>query len=506
MTRAIFILLLAIVCACGQKLGLRDIDYLIILNRESDVLIYYPPLPLDQVANAWAGYSVARRLSTNWTGPLFGVRRASDSAITNIGYMANNDMDYVALGAFCGLSDGLVITNHDQTGNGHHRFQLTAANQAKVFSGTVKILPLGDSITWGYQEQTSIGGYRGPLYSLLTNKGWTVDFMGPGSAGPATLPDKDHAGYDGAKIFGIDSNIDPLIESYSPNLVLLMAGMNDVLQADDMANAPTRLQTLWNKFIAQVPGVRIFVGSVTPVDGVNHGLTPTIVTFNNAVSNLVLSLGSAQVTFIDIHSSITTNDISDDIHPVASAYTNIANKWAATITNATVSGSVVRGSNGAVVAFYDGVNDTDATAQDVALVQPWTALIQMEHDSWTTLERVYDGYVALSGTVFQNDASPKLSMYAGFLGVVGPSLPLDTPGLITCIWSGAGSSIQLNVTTATTGNPGTASPQGVRVGCDANGVLYSNIKVSEFLVYGSTLSGGNITILQTNLNYKFGDW
>src|SRR6185503_15255025 len=40
---------------------------------------------------------------------------------------------------------------------------------------TLRVLPLGDSITFGAGAG---GGYRAPLYQLLTNAGYSVDFIG----------------------------------------------------------------------------------------------------------------------------------------------------------------------------------------------------------------------------------------------------------------------------------------------------------------------------------------
>src|SRR5713101_7644123 len=59
----------------------------------------------------------------------------------------------------------------------------------------IRILPLGDSITYGYDVP---GGYRLPLYQVLTNAGYNVDFTGTQTGnGAADLPDPDHEGHPG---------------------------------------------------------------------------------------------------------------------------------------------------------------------------------------------------------------------------------------------------------------------------------------------------------------------
>jgi len=42
----------------------------------------------------------------------------------------------------------------------------------------LRIMPLGDSITYGSNNDGVGGGYRYPLYVALTNAGYTVDYVG----------------------------------------------------------------------------------------------------------------------------------------------------------------------------------------------------------------------------------------------------------------------------------------------------------------------------------------
>jgi hypothetical protein len=61
-----------------------------------------PSLPLDNFTTVSRAYSVARRLRTAYTGPLFRVRRSSDNTEQDIGYTANNEVDGTALLNFVG--------------------------------------------------------------------------------------------------------------------------------------------------------------------------------------------------------------------------------------------------------------------------------------------------------------------------------------------------------------------------------------------------------------------
>src|SRR6185295_18895699 len=90
------------------------------------------------------------------------------------------------------------------------------------------------------------GGYRLPLYQLLTNGGYNVDFTGTQTDnGAADLPDPDHEGHSGWTIRGINAIApDVLASTDDPDVILLLIGVNDYNQNDDLANAHTRLQGL----------------------------------------------------------------------------------------------------------------------------------------------------------------------------------------------------------------------------------------------------------------------
>ncbi len=116
-----------------------------------------------------------------------------------------------------------------------------------------KIMPLGDSITRGNDV---LGGYRAPLYTLMTNWLDTFTFVGSAtdyatttltSAGQAHH--EGHGGFaitNGAGMAGIDENLVTWIgpSGVAPDRILLMIGANDIYNRYDMVNAPTRLSAL----------------------------------------------------------------------------------------------------------------------------------------------------------------------------------------------------------------------------------------------------------------------
>lgn len=91
--------------------------------------------PLDVYTGAAAAYSL-RLLRTAYAGSSIRVRRSSDSAEQDIGFV-NGVLDTTSLLSFCGAGDGFVVTWYDQSGNARNLTQATAAAQPRIVSSGV---------------------------------------------------------------------------------------------------------------------------------------------------------------------------------------------------------------------------------------------------------------------------------------------------------------------------------------------------------------------------------
>jgi len=112
---------------------------------------------------------------------------------------------------------------------------------------TVRIMPLGDSITYGMADE---GGYRKYLSHFMRERGYdNLDFVGPEGSNSATFTyngqqvtyDDNHAGYSGYSITdlqgGWSGKLNGILETmqsgdyikkYSPDIILLQIGTNDI--------------------------------------------------------------------------------------------------------------------------------------------------------------------------------------------------------------------------------------------------------------------------------------
>src|SRR3954464_6255473 len=192
-------------------------------------------------------------------------------------------------------------------------------------NGGVRVMPLGDSITDGYNVP---GGYRINLWQRLAAGGYTTDFVGSGFNGPASLGDHDHEGHSGWRIDQIDANIVGWLQTYTPRTIMLHIGTNDINQNFDVEHAPARLSALIDKIRATAPNVELFVAQITPES--DPTLESRVTTYNAALPGIVAQKGP-MTHLVDMHSAITTSDLADGVHPNATGYDKMGARWYAAL-------------------------------------------------------------------------------------------------------------------------------------------------------------------------------
>jgi VCBS repeat-containing protein len=201
------------------------------------------------------------------------------------------------------------------------------------------VLPLGDSITYGWtatdyaQGQTNLDdGYRGPLWWDYAFNGTMINFVGPNTSGDSLLPDQSHAGTAGQRSDGSLAALPGLLSTQHPDAILLMTGTNDIFQetqpAAHIADSITRMLKLVN---ATSPDTMVYVATLTPINPVYDGETgdDTAIPLVNAAIKQAVSQAQAQgihVTLVDT-SSMTLSDIADAAHPTTAGYSKLANIW-----------------------------------------------------------------------------------------------------------------------------------------------------------------------------------
>lgn len=222
-------------------------------------------------------------------------------------------------------------------------FQTSRAYNIRRRGLSLAILPLGDSITFG-TDSTDGNGYRLDLENLLVPAN-SIEFIG--SVMQGSMTDNDNEGHPGFTITEIAAEA-PQDFSKTPNVVLLMAGTNDVIQDLDLSNAPARLGTLIDALTGNLTESTIIVATLTPLANATQETRREA--YNAAIPGLIKERADAgkRVTMVDM-TNVTISEIAtaDGIHPDDEGYATMAQVWYGGIMEAAGKGLIVNGSSNA---------------------------------------------------------------------------------------------------------------------------------------------------------------
>ncbi len=201
-----------------------------------------------------------------------------------------------------------------------------SALQAKV-----KIMPLGDSITfdWHYSDSrndTQRHGYRNHLWYKLKGTKYDVDFVGTKHTGSAVTPsfDIDNEGYTGYTTHQIASLVYSKLQATSPDIILLHIGTNDSMNYSpyDMSG----LESILNKIDSYEKNyhkhITVILARIIPLPKAGNWVT----NFNRSLDSMVANRITNGDDIIKVNMNTITSLI-DGIHPTDSGYKQMASIW-----------------------------------------------------------------------------------------------------------------------------------------------------------------------------------
>ena len=198
------------------------------------------------------------------------------------------------------------------------------ATPASAASTTpLRVMPLGDSITWGVGSSTG-NGYRGPLWNQLAADGHPLDFVGTLRGG--SMSDPDNEGHSGYRIDQIAALADASLTRYRPNVVTLEIGTNDLNGNYQPSTAGARLKSLVDQITAAVPDATVLVASL--VVSTSGTVEQYRAAYNQAIPQIVSDAQAAgkHVAYVDM-SGLTTADLADTLHPNDMGYQKMADAF-----------------------------------------------------------------------------------------------------------------------------------------------------------------------------------
>jgi lysophospholipase L1-like esterase len=237
-------------------------------------------------------------------------------------------------------------------------------------SQPLRIMAFGDSITAGvgaFGLRVQDGGYRGPLGHLLQQSGYHVTFVGTRNDYSDGLSYPAHEGWPGYVVRSYPSDPGPgqlwgplarkAMQDDDPDVVLLMAGTNDLLRHEHhatgytMTNILESMDLLIGEFVRAKPNVFVIVAPVVESPKVDlctvrtfagaDGCTP----FDNSLRAIVdayarhgyrVSLAPAMMTAVPRDAA----HFPDGIHPSGTGgYAAVATVWLHAIEDITQAGT-----------------------------------------------------------------------------------------------------------------------------------------------------------------------
>ena len=192
------------------------------------------------------------------------------------------------------------------------------------------VLPLGDSITHGFNSSDD-AGYRSALFKLAVTANQKVTFIGSLSNGPSsvsgqTFP-KNHEGHDGITVTGITAYVPPAKAfTTTPHIVLLHIGTNDMTSNANPTTTANQLDTLVTNVVQAAPDALVVVAKIVPLGYSNTNYDQYIAKIPDIVK--AHAAKNEHVVMVDM-STLPSSDIrgNGNVHPTDKGYSDMADLW-----------------------------------------------------------------------------------------------------------------------------------------------------------------------------------
>ncbi len=233
------------------------------------------------------------------------------------------------------------------------------------------ILLLGDSITVGHTDPLVGGGgsgYRDRLYARLTGAGVKFQFEGSSITNASStlrVAGQDfHEGHNSYQLSDLLNNLDTYQvgpsnssdggywltgghntdrEAITPDMVLLLAGINDIGSKTPLETIQQRMTAVLDWFGSNRPNTRVFVGTLLPYDDAlkkTDNYTGKVRAFNDWLRDTLPTQYPHTVTvvdqyslFVDAQDNLKTSNspdgiyLTDGMHPSHNGYMAMGDAW-----------------------------------------------------------------------------------------------------------------------------------------------------------------------------------
>lgn len=297
---------------------------------------------------------------------------------------------------------------------------LTLPCAAQSLPDPLRIMLIGDSITEGDE-----GGYRAPLFDMITQASGMPNLVGHRNARLSDLPsmpDHDHEGYSAYRIDEIASgegfwnapSIETRLEDWDPAVVTIHAGTNDAQQNyypfgdpdQGIPNVRDRLDSLVSRIVAYNPAIYVVVAQIVPANPPAGETTIRYIErFNQYVPDVVArhqALGH-RVSLVDLYTPMLPYPHPDGIHPSQEGFQVMADVlFEGLLALGVLPENPDQGRD-------DGLRQHDDYS--TSLTPPWEPVPNLLRDDSPALERVvHQGYEGAGSADLLHDGDGALSV------------------------------------------------------------------------------------------------
>ncbi|WP_299703310.1 SGNH/GDSL hydrolase family protein [uncultured Pontibacter sp.] len=219
--------------------------------------------------------------------------------------------------------------------------------EAQAQSEPLKIMPLGNSITQGNMQHVS---YRYPLWKKLLDADVNFEFVGSHTENDGGAPsfnpykgqtfsnrNEGHWGWSTDEVLnGKDGkgNLSQWLQGYSPDIVLMHLGTNDMFRNQDIEQTIGEIETVINTIAEKSPGVTIFIAKLIPahLQKVGPDAVRNIENLNQRIEQFVKEQSSngPPIILVDQNTGFDATegvDTYDGVHPNGSGMEKMSQRW-----------------------------------------------------------------------------------------------------------------------------------------------------------------------------------
>lgn len=190
-------------------------------------------------------------------------------------------------------------------------------------TGTIRLMPMGDSITQGVSGAKS---YRFELNKMIASSGCPIRFVGTQSANsPPTDFYLAHEGYSGhsadAFLSGTRADNEGVVAAISyqkPDVVLLHVGSVDIFVGHDVASTLAEIDQMIATIESTKPGTLVLVANLIPWISTAAGADrPGLIQeLGNQIESYVNESNNPNLQLVDVRTGFTADLMQKDmIHP-----------------------------------------------------------------------------------------------------------------------------------------------------------------------------------------------